>query len=95
MTDIAYPVESMRDAAQRIRANAQQALGVHEQHWRLVQGCIARLPGFMQSSLHSAVLPYDRHVRTSLQTQLTFADTLDQAATTMSEQDRQIAADAG
>jgi hypothetical protein len=92
---ITYPVESMRETAQRMRANAQQALGVHEQHWRLVQGCVARLPGFMQSSLHAAVLPYDRHVRTSLQTQLAFADALDQAASAMSAQDRQIAADAG
>lgn len=81
----------MRATAQRMRDNARRALERHVRLWSVVQECITPLPGFMQTAFHTALDPYDHHVRLSIQTQLDFADSLQRAADSMGMIDDELA----
>lgn len=91
MSDITYPTDRMIQAAGRIRANANDALGQHDRLWQRLQSSLNPLPGFIQNPILYVLNPYDKRLRESYQWQLDLADRLEQAAEIFQQEDQQIA----
>ena len=91
MSEIAYPTDRMIQAAAKIRANANDALGQHNVLWQRLQSSLHPLPGFIQNAIFYVLNPYDKRLRESYQWQLDLADRLEQAAEMFQQEDQQIA----
>ncbi len=87
---VVYPVDKLRQIAQKIRANAMNGITAHTSHWNRAQQHISQLPGFMQSPLNNVLDPHEKSLRDSYQWQLDYADALDKAADQMENLDQQV-----
>ena len=89
-TPLSYPTERMRQTAQQIRANAQDALSAHSSAWQRVNALIDSFPGFMQPALRTVLDPHDKRFRDSYQWQIDFADRLENAADSSDTTEQQV-----
>ncbi|GCE05489.1 hypothetical protein [Dictyobacter aurantiacus] len=88
---ISYSADGMRAVASQMLTDAHTAIGNHDAAWRQMDNHLQSYPDIIQGLLRNIVEPHQKHLRSTYEWQISFANALKTSADQLELADQNVA----